>query len=118
MFSELIKTQTATVRGKEFVFHEIGALDWIEYIVNDRAAELTDKKDIYRENQHFGIRCIACSIAPGKPDEIKQYIADLEPLSRELIDDLFTVVDELNQISAGFKSLAGKGIQADTLPAV
>ena len=116
MFNDLIKTQTATIRGREFTFYEIGSNDWIDHVVQDVPEGEQTTKQLIKGNRDFGVRCIACALAPGVDTPIPELITEISNLPDALIDELFAEMDSVNQIVDKVKK-EGKGSPVDDSPA-
>lgn len=124
MFADLVKSVTEKVRGKSFTFYEIGSQDWIDHVITESVepSELSNKERAAL-NRSFGVKAVACSLAPGLGEEnetrsatIERLIADLRPLPDTVIDELFGHVDGLNGILPKVDPDAGKAIRGDALP--
>jgi len=118
MFTDLIKSETRTVRGRDFTFYEISALDWVEHLVAEESSGGEGVKELASRNRDFSVRVIATSLAPGVEQSVKELIEEMVPLSNELIGELFDGADSVNGITQQLSAVEGKGSRGgDTLAA-
>lgn len=117
MFTDLIKTESHNIRGRDFTFYEISALDWVEYLVVDEVSDdVESTKSLIARNRDFSVRVIATSLAPGVSRSIGELIEDMEPLSNDFINELFDSADNVNGITKHLEAMKGKVPPATDMP--
>lgn len=118
MFSDLVKQQTETVRGKSFTFYEIGSPVWTDHVMTEEEPDQErSAKTVSKANHSYFCRVIAASMLPGVDKAFDELVADLMPLPDELISELFVHADRVNGLSEKFEVLQGKASPADDTPA-
>jgi len=113
MFSELLNSESHSIRGKTFTFHEISSLDWINHLVMEEEPDDQSHKALAVRNRAFLVRVIAASLAPGVGSTVPELVAEMEPLSESLISELFAAADQVNGITERLNGYAGKASPAD-----
>jgi len=118
MFADLVKKEVAVIRDKSFTFHEIGSVDWVNYVMTDEDPnQERTQVQIAQSNHDYAVRVVAVSLAPGVDKTVEDLIDELHPLPGALVDELFEVADRVNDLSGKFEKLQGKVPPADDTPA-
>lgn len=118
MFAELVRKETATIRGKDIEFYEIGSLPWADHVMTDEPADQErSAKVVAKSNHSYMCRVVAASIAPGVQKDIPELIDELMPLPGELVGELYEVADRVNGLGEKFEKLQGKAPPVVDTPA-
>lgn len=116
MFSDLVKTKKVTIRGKEFEFREISALDWVRHVMLDETDEVDDLKGLAASNQSYARRVVAASTYQALGVNYEDVLKDVQECSGEILDEAYAAADELMGLTEKFASLEGKDVQDESLP--
>lgn len=118
MFTELVRKETATIRGAQFTFHEIGSVEWVNHVMTDEAPGAERSQvEIAQSNHDYAVRVVAASIEPGVDKTFKDLASELHPMPGALVDELFEVAERVNDLAAKFEKLQGKVPPAVDTPA-
>lgn len=119
MFTELLKQETRSIRGKTFTFYEISSLDWIRYLVTeDEAAQDDGVQAQALRNRSFLVHVIAAALTAGVEEDVPTLVQQMETLPDALIGELFAAADAVNGITDRLDDYAGKASPADATAAV
>jgi len=118
MFEDLIKSETVSIRGREFTFYEISAWDWVNHLVADEAPDDdSSPRAVSARNLDFSKRVIAASLRPGVNRTVPELLNDMTGVPNCMIDEMFAVADRLNGITTAIAGAEGKVSPGGDMPA-
>jgi len=98
MFEGLLKTESHTIRGKEFVFGEYGTDQYLKHLSNDDEKELKGIA-IAEHNINFAANVVALSLAVNSDQSVDAIKEEFKALPRALQDELYDKAALLNGIT-------------------
>ena len=115
MFDDLVRSEEREVRGKTFVFSEIGALAWVEHVMTEDAPS-EGLKGRAEANHDYMCRVVACSIERGLDKSIDDVYRELLSKPGALVSEMYAHADAVNGLSEKFVMLEGKDAPASDTP--
>jgi hypothetical protein len=116
MFEELIRTETHSIRGKDFVFSEYGTDQYLAYIANDDETKKASSREIVEHNIKFASQVVGLSLAPKSELSADQIIKEFMRAPRAVQDLLYDKAAALNGITLVKEATKGNESPDSGLP--
>jgi hypothetical protein len=116
MFADLIRTETHSIRGKEFVFSEYGTDQYLAHIAADDDTQKASSREIVEHNIKFASQVVALSLAPNSEFSADEIIKEFMQAPRALQDELFDKAAALNGITLVKEATKGNESPDSGLP--
>ncbi len=94
--TDLIKSESVTIRGKAYQFYEIGAHDWLNYCHADEPSKTSSTKELAMLNNEYSAKVAACALKQGVDQPLDEIVKELQSLPGSLLDEFYNAAAKVN----------------------